>query len=194
MINSEWSLPEVGDHYFSMYTHSSLLSSFEGQKRIKITSFSIKGQKWKVVLYLTHVLQSQIACILRSCKTCVKCVGRLRKTCVKHVLQKCLTKSFERCLTTSLDTVMSYTKPWYMSDTWSQKIASGRRFWNVTSDAWFWNIAPDVWLKTLHLTPARCQPDARQTQLFEIRRQVPARHQPDANQTPARLNVLKSGV
>ncbi len=33
---------------------------------------------------------------------------------------------------------------WYMSDAWSQKIASGEKFWKVTSDAWFWNVASDV--------------------------------------------------
>ncbi len=54
----------------------------------------------------------------------------------------------------------------------NQKILPGRRFWNVAPDAWFWNIASDVWFQNI-------VPDARQTQLFKTLHLMPARHQPD---------------
>ena len=67
----------------------------------------------------------------------------------------------------SIDLSNTLCHSWYTSDTKSQKIASGGRFWNVVPDAWFWNIAPDVWFQNIA---------------------------PDARQTPARRNISKSGV
>ena len=108
------------------------------------------------------------------------------------------------------------------------RLTHGHRKLRLAEDFEIFRLTPDFEIlrltcnfKTLRLTPARRQPDASQTQLFEIRRQAedfvmlrltpdfetlrltcdfktlrltPARRPPDAHQTPARRNFLKSGV
>ncbi len=112
---------------------------------------------------------------------------------------------FESISSTNCSFWKKESPTWYMYDAWSQKIASGGRFWNVVSDAWFWNIAPEMWFQNIVSDASqmptrrppdstRCQPDASQMQLFKIRHQAPARCQPDARQMPAIRNVLKSAV